>query len=220
MRNENESRVVFYGAMISESVIALIWAAIGMAFWGGVEGLNGAIAEYGGKAAVLVDKIATSTLGQTLAYFVVFGVVACAITSGDTAFRSARLIAADMFGIEQKSISKRLWVCFPIFALGLGIILLLPFGTIWSYFAWANQALAVFTLWTITVWLHHNHKSIWIALIPAVVMTYVCASYIFVSPLMFGMANRLVAYLLGGALTLTISGYMLKKVFSYGKKLS
>ncbi len=218
MRNENESRVVFYGAMISESVIALIWAAIGMAFWGGVEGLNGAIAEYGGKAAVLVDKIATSTLGHTLAYFVVFGVVACAITSGDTAFRSARLIAADMFGIEQKSISKRLWICFPIFALGLGIILLLPFGTIWSYFAWANQALAVFTLWTITVWLHHKGKNIWIALIPALIMTYVCSSYIFVSPLMCGLSNRFMAYSLGAVLTIAISAFMLKKVFTYGKK--
>lgn len=218
MRNENESRMVFYGAMISESVIALIWAAIGMAFWGGVEGLNGAIGEYGGKAAVLVDKIATSTLGQTLAYFVVFGVVACAITSGDTAFRSARLIAADMFGIEQKSISKRLWICFPIFALGLGIILLLPFGTIWSYFAWANQALSVFTLWTITVWLHHKGKNIWIALIPALVMTYVCSSYIFVSPLMCGLSNRFVAYSLGAVLAIAISAFMLKKVFTYGKK--
>ena len=217
MRNENESRVVFYGAMISESVIALIWAAIGMAFWGGVEGLNEAITTYGGKAAVLVDKIATATLGETLAYFVIFGVVACAITSGDTAFRSARLIAADMFGVEQKSIAKRLAVCFPIFALGLVIILCLPFGTIWSYFAWANQTLAVFTLWTICVWLHHRGKNIWIALVPALVMTYVCASYIFVSPLMFGMANRLVAYLLGGVATGAISWFMLKKVYSYGK---
>lgn len=220
MRNENESRVVFYGAMISESVIALVWAAIGMAFWGGVEGLNGAIAEYGGKAAVLVDKIATSTLGELLAYFVVFGVVACAITSGDTAFRSARLIVADMFGIEQKSVSKRMWVSLPIFALGLVIIFLLPFGTMWSYFAWANQALSVFTLWTITVWLYHNRRNIWIALVPAVVMTYVCSSYIFISPLMFGMSNRLVAYLLGGLLTLIISAFMLKKVFGYGKKLA
>ena len=220
MRNENESRVVFYGAMISESVIALIWAAIGMAFWGGVEGLNGAVAEYGGKAALLVDKIATTTLGQTLALFVIFGVVACAITSGDTAFRSARLIVADMFGIEQRSLGKRLLVCFPIFALGLVIIFLLPFGTMWSYFAWANQALSVFTLWTICVWLHHRGRNIWIALVPAVVMTYVCSSYIFVSPLMFGMANRAAAYLLGGVLTALISAFMLKKVFGYGKKHS
>ena len=218
MRNENESRMVFYGAMISESVIALIWAAIGMAFWGGVEGLNGAIAEFGGQASILVDKIATATLGDFLAYFVIFGVVACAITSGDTAFRSARLIVADMAGVEQKSLSKRMLICLPVFALGLAIILLLPFGTIWSYFAWMNQALAVFTLWTITVWLRKRKKPIWISLIPALVMTYVCASYIFVSPLMFGMANRLVAYLLGGVLTLLISVFMMTKVFSYGKK--
>jgi carbon starvation protein CstA len=209
--------MIFYGSMITESIIALIWAAIGMAFWGGVEGLIEAIATYGGKAAVLVDKIATATLGETLAYFVIFGVVACAITSGDTAFRSARLIAADMFGVEQRSIAKRLAVCFPIFALGLVIILCLPFGTIWSYFAWANQTLAVFTLWTVCVWLHHRGKNIWIALIPAVVMTYVCTSYIFVSPLMFGMANRLVAYLLGGVVTGAISWFMLKKVYTYGK---
>lgn len=218
VRNENESRVVFFGAMISESVIALIWAAIGMAFWGGVEGLNGAIASVGGSAAVLVDQIATSTLGDTLAHFVVFGVVACAITSGDTAFRSARLIVADMFGVEQRSIAKRLLVCLPIFALGLVIIFLLPFETMWNYFAWANQALAVFTLWTITVWLHHKGRSLWISLIPALIMTYVCSSFIFVSPLMFGLENRVLAYSLGGVLTLAISAFMLHKVFNYGKK--
>ena len=218
MRNENESRVVFYGAMISESIIALIWAAIGMAFWGGVEGLNGAIAEYGGKAAVLIDKIAVATLGDFLAYFVIFGVVACAITSGDTAFRSARLIVADMFGIEQKGFKRRILVCLPIFAIGLAIIFLLPFNTMWSYFAWANQALAVFTLWTIVVWLHHRGKSVWIALVPALVMTYVCSSYIFISPLMCGMSNRLLAYLLGGVLTVAISAFMLRKVYTYGKK--
>ena len=218
MRNENESRMVFYGAMISESVIALIWAAIGMSFWGGVEGLNEAVATYGGKASVLVDKIATTTLGDFLAYFVIFGVVACAITSGDTAFRSARLIVADMIGVEQKSLSKRMLICLPVFALGLVIIFLLPFGTIWSYFAWMNQALSVFTLWTITVWLRERGKPIWIALIPALVMTYVCSSYIFVSPLMCGMANRTLAYLLGGVLTLLISLFMMKKVVGYGKK--
>lgn len=218
MRNENESRTVFYGAMIAESIIALIWAAAGMAFWDGVEGLNGAIAQYGGKAAVLVDKIATASLGDFLATFVVFGVVACAITSGDTAFRSARLIVADMVGLEQKSIKKRMLVCLPLFALGLVIIFLLPFGAMWSYFAWANQALSVFTLWTITVWLHHRKKTIWVSLIPAVVMTYVCASYIFISPLMFGMANHTLAYILGAVVSVVISVFMLKKVLNYGKK--
>lgn len=218
MRNESESRMVFYGAMISESIIALIWAAIGMAFWGGVEGLNEAMATYGGKASIMVDKIANATLGKFFANFVVFGVVACAITSGDTAFRSARLIVSDMVGVEQRSLLKRMFICLPIFALGLVIIFLLPFGTIWSYFAWMNQGLSVFTLWTITVWLRERKKPIWISLIPALVMTYVCASYIFVSPLMCGMTNRVLAYSLGGLLALLISIFMMTKVLNYGKK--
>ena len=204
MRNERESRSVFYGAMISESIIALIWAAIGMAFWGGVEGLNAAIAEYKGAAAILIDVIATTTLGPVLAGFVIFGVVACAITSGDTAFRSARLIVADFMGLEQRTLRKRIYICIPLFALGLLIILCLPFQAMWSYFAWMNQTLAAVTLWMIVVYLHGRGRGMWVGLIPALIMTYVCASYVFVSPLMFGMTNRPMAYLLGGALTLVI----------------
>ncbi|MDY3979405.1 MAG: carbon starvation CstA family protein [Tidjanibacter sp.] len=218
MKNENQSRTVFYGAMISESIIALIWAAIAMVFWGNVEGLNDAIAQYGGKAAVLVDRISTATIGRTLSYFVIFGVVACAITSGDTAFRSARLIVADFMGIEQKSLSKRLWVCLPIFILGLIIIFLLPFGSMWSYFAWANQVMAVFTLWTITVYLKSVKRPLWISLVPALFMTYICSCYIFVSPLMFGMGATVAAYVAGGVVAIAISLFMMTKVFGYAKK--
>lgn len=202
--NEKQSRSIFYGAMIAESVVALIWAAIGMAFWGGVEGLNEAIAANGGNAAVLVDMIATETLGPAIATLVIFGVIACAITSGDTAFRSARLIVADFLHIEQKSLMKRIYISVPLFALALVIILALPFQTIWSYFAWCNQTLAAITLWAITVYLARRSKPIWIGLLPALFMTFVCASYIFISPLMFGMANRPVAYGLGALLTLVI----------------
>ncbi len=212
MRNERESRSVFYGAMISESIIALIWAAIAMAFWGGVEGLNGAIAEYKGSAAILVDMIAETTMGKTLATVVILGVVACAITSGDTAFRSARLIVADFLGYEQKTLRKRIYVCIPIFALGLLIIFALPFQTIWSYFAWMNQTLACITLWMIVAYLQTARKPIWVGLIPAIIMTYVCSAYIFVSPLMFGMENRLLAYVLGGNLTALILGAMAWKL--------
>ena len=126
-----------------------------MAFWGNVEGLNNAIAEYGGQAAVLVDVIANKTLGPVLAAFVILGVVACAITSGDTAFRSARLIVA---------------------------------------------------------YLRRRGRTVWPGLIPALIMTYVCASYIFVSPLMFGMQNRTAAYLLGGAVTLAVLVAMIFKL--------
>ena len=212
MRNERESRSVFYGAMISESIIALIWAAIGMAFWGGVEGLNAAIAEYKGSAAILIDIIATKTLGPVLAGFVIFGVVACAITSGDTAFRSARLIVADFMGVEQRSLRKRIYICIPLFVLGLLIIFGLPFQAMWSYFAWMNQTLAAVTLWMIVVYLSRRGRGVWVGLLPALIMTYVCGSYVFVSPLMFGMTDRPIAYVLGGVLTLAVLLLMIFKL--------
>ena len=132
MTSEKQSRPIFYGAMIAESIIALIWAAIAMAFWGSVEGLNEAIAQHGGNAATLVNIISETTLGSTIAAVVIFGVIACAITSGDTAFRSARLIVADMFGVSQQPLGKRIYVSLPLFAIGLFIIFALPFQTIWS----------------------------------------------------------------------------------------
>ena len=205
MTNEKQARSIFYGAMIAESIIALIWAAIGMAFWGGVEGLNVAIAEYGGSAAKMVDVITGTTLGPVVAACVLVGVVGCAVTSGDTAFRSARLIVADMLNISQKSLLKRVLVSLPLFVLALVIIFALPFQTIWSYFAWCNQALAVFTLWCITVYLFREKKPAIIGMLPALIMTYVCSSYIFISPMMCGMENRALAYVLGGVLTLIIS---------------
>lgn len=205
MTSERQARSIFYGAMISESIIALIWAAIGMAFWGGVEGLNVAIAEYGGSAAKLVDVITETTLGTFVAACVLVGVVGCAVTSGDTAFRCARLIVSDMFGISQKSLLKRVLVSLPLFVVALFIIFALPFQTIWSYFAWCNQTLAVITLWCITMYLFRVKKPIVIGAVPALIMTYVCSSYIFISPMMFGLENRSLAYLSGAALTIAIA---------------
>ena len=205
MTNEKQSRSVFYGAMIAESIIALIWAAIGMAFWGGVQGLNAAITDNGGSAAKLVNIITGTTMGPIVTAFVLVGIIGCAITSGDTAFRCARLIVADMFGISQRKFIKRVAVCAPLFVAALFIIFALPFQTIWSYFAWCNQTLAVITLWCITVYLFRKQKPTVIGMLPALVMTYVCSSYIFVSPMMCGMENRTLAYIFGGVLTLIIA---------------
>ena len=205
MTNEKQSRSVFYGAMIAESIIALIWAAIGMAFWGGVQGLNAAITDNGGSAAKLVNMITSTTMGPVVTAFVLVGIIGCAITSGDTAFRCARLIVADMFGISQRKFIKRVAVCAPLFVAALFIIFALPFQTIWSYFAWCNQTLAVITLWCITVYLFRKQKPTVIGMLPALVMTYVCSSYIFVSPMMCGMENRMLAYILGGVLTFAIA---------------
>lgn len=205
MTNEKQSRSIFYGAMITESIVALIWAAIGMSFWGGVEGLNSAIALNGGSAAKLVGIITDATLSNWLAACVLVGIIGCAITSGDTAFRCARLIVADMFGIGQKKLSKRIVVSLPLFIAALFIIFALPFQTIWSYFAWCNQTLAVITLWCITVYLSQKGKPVVISLLPALIMTYVCSSYIFISPMMCGMENCTLAYILGGVLTLVVA---------------
>ena len=218
--SERQARPVFYGAMISESIIALIWAAIAMAFWNGASGLNAAIAEYGGQAAVMVDVIARTTLGEVLAGLVIFGVVACAITSGDTAFRSARLIVADFMGLEQRSLRKRIYISIPLFAAGLVIIFCLPFEAMWSYFAWMNQTLAMVTLWMITAYLNKRGRNRCVGLLPALVMTYVCMSYVFISPLMCGMRDRAAAYLLGGALTLAILITMIFKMRRDAKSIS
>lgn len=208
MTSEKQSRPIFYGAMIAESIIALIWAAIAMAFWGNVEGLNTAIAENGGNAATLVNIISSTTLGKTIAAFVIFGVISCAITSGDTAFRSARLIVSDMFNVSQNNFAKRMVVSLPLFIAGLFIIFALPFQSIWSYFAWTNQTLATITLWCITCYLAKHKKNIIISFIPAVIMTFVCSAYIFVSPIMFDMENRTTAYIYSGIMTLVIIVFM------------
>ena len=208
MTNEKQCRPVFYGAMISESIIALIWAAIAMAFWGGVEQLNETLAANRNNASILVDMIANETLGHTIAVVVMFGVIGAAITSGDTAYRSARLMIADALGIEQKTLWKRIVVCLPIFALAVFIILATDFRTLWSYFAWFNQTLSVFTLWAICIYLVCERKPVVIAMIPAVFMTYVCSLYLFTAGQMLGLAPTL-GRVLAGVLTLVITSYFI-----------
>ena len=208
LTNEKQCRPVFYGAMISESIIALIWAAVAMAFWGGVEGLNETLAANRNNASILVDMIANETLGHTIAVVVMFGVIGAAITSGDTAYRSARLMIADALGLEQKTLWKRIVVCLPIFALAVFIILATDFRTLWSYFAWFNQTLSVFTLWAICIYLVREHKPVVIAMIPAVFMTFVCSLYLFTAGQMLGLAPTL-GGVLAGALTLVITSYFI-----------
>ena len=140
------------------------------------------------------------------------GVVAAPITSGDTAFRSARLIVADMLGLEQRSIVKRLLVSIPLFALGIGIAFI-DFDIIWLYFAWSNQALSVLTLWMISAWLYRKQsRFVALALIPALIMTYVCSSFIFVSNQFTGMGSCTEAYVYAAAVTAVIAGVIMLKI--------
>lgn len=201
--NEKKCRSIFYGSMISESIIALIWAAIAMAFFHGPRELGEQLAANGGNAAWAVDVISHTTLGQVGAILALLGVVAAPITSGDTAFRGARLIVADIFKLDQRPIAKRLLVCLPLFIVGYAITLV-NFDVVWRYFAWANQTLAVVVLWTIYVWLVRRKKNFWIALIPALCMTFVVTCFVFESPQFFGIKNDVVVYTLTSAVTIAI----------------
>ncbi len=204
--NEKKCRSVFYGSMISESVIALIWAAIAMAFFHGPTGLGEQLAEHGGNAAWAVDVISHTTLGKVGAVLALLGVVAAPITSGDTAFRGARLIVADIFKIDQRSILKRFAVCIPLFVIGYGITLI-NFDIVWRYFAWANQTLAAVVLWAIYIWLARKKRNCWVALIPALAMTFIVTCFVFVSPQFFGIENKILAFALAALSTVAL-GYL------------
>ena len=211
MNNEREGRMIFYGSMITESIIALIWAAIGMAFFHGPDGLVAALAENGNNAAWAVGKISNTTLGVVGGAIALFGVVSAAVTSGDTAFRSARLIIADVLKIEQRSLLKRFAIACPLFAIGI-VLLFVDFDVVWRYFAWTNQAMSVVTLWVIVVYLKKHQRNIWVALPPAVLMTYICTSFIFISGQFIGMTNHTLAYILAGVVTVALSAAMWIKI--------
>ena len=181
LKNERLARPIFYGAMVAEGVVALIWAAAAIAFTGGYDQLATYMAEHNNSAGVLVNDISMSWLGTFGGILALFGVVAAPITSGDTALRSARLIAADFLHYDQSSVAKRLIISIPIFAAAFGIMMI-DFSVLWRYFAWCNQTLAVFTLWAITVYLARHKKAYIITLIPAMFMTVVSVSYILFAP--------------------------------------
>lgn len=188
MTNERYGRPCFYGAMIAEGVVALIWAAAASSFFGSVGGLQEYVASLpttANKAAEVVNLISNSWLGRVGGFLAILGVVAAPITSGDTALRSARLIAADFLHIDQKPILKRLMVAVPLFV-GTFILLQINFDIIWRYFAWSNQTLSVFTFWALTVYLYKEKRNYWITLLPALFMTAVCSAYIMVAPEGFG----------------------------------
>ena len=207
IKNEKLARPVFYGSMITEGLVALIWATVAMYFFYN-EPTPGYV-EMGGedvlsKAPGIVNLVCNSWLGVFGSILAILGVVAAPITSGDTALRSARLIIADFIHLEQKSIRKRLYVCIPMFAAVIALLVWQMenpqgFDVIWSLFGWSNQTLSVFTLWAITVYLAQQRKCYWITLLPALFMTVVCTTYILIAPEGFGLSF---AAGLAGGLTL------------------
>ena len=208
MKSEKMGRPIFYGAMITEGIVALIWATVSMYFFYGSPApgyeLIAAAKETGflTSAPAVVNIVCNDWLGIAGATLALLGVVAAPITSGDTALRSARLIIADFIHLEQRSMRRRMYICVPLFAATIALLLWQignpnGFNIIWQYFGWANQTLSVFTLWTLTVYLVQQKKPFIITLVPALFMTVICSSFLFVSKQAFGLGETL-SYALGG----------------------
>jgi len=180
LKNEKLARPVFYGAMVAEGIVALIWAAAAITFTGGYDGLREYMATHNG-AGDLVHDISVGWLGTVGGILAILGVVAAPVTTGDTALRSARLIVADMLHISQKPLLKRLLVSLPLFA-GAFILMMIDFNILWRYFAWTNQCLAAITLCGCTVFLARAGRAYVLTLLPAMFMTAVVVCYIFFAP--------------------------------------
>ena len=193
--------------MIAEGVIALIWAAAAMSFYNSTEGLQAAISA-GGQGAV-VNEISRALLGKFGGLLAMLGVIACPITSGDTAFRSARLVIADFINSNQSKLNKRLLLAVPLFAIGFSLSLI-DFNIIWRYFAWSNQTLATLMLWASAMYLAKSNKLHWIATIPATFMTAVVTTYILQAPEGFKLATS-ISYPVGIAAAVIAFGLFMVK---------
>ncbi len=212
--HEKNGRKIFYGAMIAEGVIALIWASAGVAFYNGTGGLAQALT--GGQPAV-VYEITHKLLGPIGAVLAMIGVIACPITSGDTAFRSARLTIADWFKIDQKKSMPRLYLTLPLLLVGAALSQI-DFNIIWRYFSWSNQTLAMIALWAGAMYLFKYQKFHWIATIPATFMSAVSCTYILMAPEGFKLSTA-IAYPVGIVFALGCLGlFLFKTVFNKSAK--
>lgn len=220
MKNEHLGRPIFYGSMITEGIVALIWATVASYFFygspaPGYELMAAAKDGYATGAPVVVNLVCNDWLGVAGGILAMLGVVAAPITSGDTALRSARLIIADWLHMEQKTIAKRLSISVPLFLATMGLLIwqmenASGFNVLWGYFGWANQALSVFTLWTLTVYLAKNRPAyFWVTLIPALFMTAVCTSFIVISKTALGLAPE-IGYCAAAVMCAVLLGIFLK----------
>lgn len=214
LKNEKLARPVFYGAMVAEGMVALIWAAAAIAFTQGYDNLHAYIAEHGNQAGALVKELSLDWLGTAGGILAILGVVAAPISTGDTALRSARLIAADFMNFNQKTLVRRLVISVPLFAIVFALMFI-DFSVLWRYFAWSNQTLAVFTLWAITVYLARKRRFYIIALIPAMFMTSVSVSYILFAPRPEGLGLNL-GIAIGCGVTVAVC-FLLLFLFSLNK---
>ncbi len=213
MKSERQGHFVFYGAMVCEGVIALIWAAAGCALYEVTDGLNIGLQAVlaNGQSAAIYD-VCAKTMGGIGIALAMIGVIVCPITSGDTAFRSARLTIADWFKIDQNDWKKRLYLCIPLLGAG-AVIAQLDYSIVWRYFSWTNQTLAMIVLWTASMYLFMEKKNYWITAVPATFMSAVSMTYFFSAKECVNLGTA-VAYPLGIVLAIAFLGiflYVIKK---------
>ena len=177
VKSERQGRRIFYGAMIAEGVIALIWAAAGVTCYES----SGALMEAGAGCSAVVYNICQSTMGRVGSALALIGVIVCPVSSGDTAYRSARLTLADWFKLDQSGIKNRLLLTLPLLGVGCGICFL-DYNIVWRYFSWSNQTLAMIALWAMSVYLRRHGKNYIITALPAAFMSAVSVTYFFVAP--------------------------------------
>ncbi|WP_170008141.1 carbon starvation CstA family protein [Bacillus fonticola] len=198
-QSEKQGRKIFYGMMIAEGVIAMIWAAAAMSLFDGYNGLGDLLAN--GGPALIVSEASTLMLGAIGGTLAILGVIILPITSGDTAFRSARMIIADYFNFSQKKVTSRLWIALPLFVVSLALTRI-DFTLLWRYFSWANQSTAVIALWVGAMYLFIAKKNYWIAMVPAIFMTMATSTYILYAPIGLGLSLN-IAYV--GATFFTVA---------------
>ncbi|MFZ5817663.1 MAG: carbon starvation protein A [Bacillota bacterium] len=209
MKNEKNGRVIFYGMMMAEALIALVWAAAGMTLFDGTLGLSEALAKLGGTAGVS-RQIALMTMGSIGGTLAILGVIVLPITSGDTAFRGARLIIAEFLNFPQVQLAKRLLISVPLFIVGFGLTQI-NFTFLWRYFAWSNQTMAMIALWVSTMYLVKHGKNFWVTFVPASFMSAVSFTYILMAPEGFQLPTT-VAYPLGLALAAALTIYAYTRI--------
>lgn len=213
-QNEKEGRFIFYGAMIAEGVIALVWCAVGLSFYQDPTELQAAIAA-GSPSKVVYDS-SIYFLGAVGGVFAILGVVVLPITSGDTAFRAARLIIAEFFKFEQKTLVKRLVIAVPLFVLGF-IVSKIDFSVLWRYFSWANQTTAMVMLWTAAAYLFRYGKFHWVCTLPAMFISTVCFTYLAYNKIGFNLDYQLSVYIgIGLTVFCTVLFFTLLKPIAKG----
>lgn len=215
--NEKDGRLIFYGAMILEGLVALIWASLAITFYSDTTALGNVLFDPNKGQGEAVAEISRGLIGSVGSVFAILSVVVLSITSGDTAFRSARLTLAEAVHFDQKNLGKRFLLSAAVLLAGISFTLF-DITTLWYYFGWANQTLAMFSLWTVSLYLKKKNRCYWISLLPAIFMTTVCLTYILQDKNSFAL-NMGIAKLIALILTAIITLFFFLKKYQKVNKI-